>query len=220
MPDPSFMKAYPLFGPVFPLHSFRAVDLSITNKALGDALGDPVSCQQYLDRYLDSTGGRVAYGGYLERRALYQGFSHFNPSGEASREFHLGVDFWAPKGTVVYAPWDGKVHSWANRTEPGDYGPVILLEHTLAEGTLFSLYGHLSQGSLTGLFPGKAFRQGEALASLGGPAENGGYAPHLHFQLIRDPEGYQGDYPGVCARGSLDYYRKNCPDPLVCLGYF
>ncbi|MCO5724000.1 peptidoglycan DD-metalloendopeptidase family protein [Robiginitalea marina] len=214
------MKAYPLFGPGLPPDTFREVDLSIANKALGDALRDPASCQRYLDGFLAGSGGRVAYGGYLERRALYQGFSHFNPEGEASREFHLGVDFWAPEGTVVYAPWDGKVHSWANRTEPGDYGPVILLEHTLAGQGLFSLYGHLSEGSLIGLYPGKEFRQGEALASLGGPAENGGYAPHLHFQLIRDPEGYQGDYPGVCARASLEYYRKNCPDPLAYLGYF
>jgi hypothetical protein len=45
------------------------------------------------------------------------------------------------------------------------------------------------------------------------PTENGGWPPHLHFQLIRDIQHYHGDYPGVCAKRDVDFYACNCPDP-------
>jgi len=48
---------------------------------------------------------------------------------------------------------------------------------------------------------------------LGKPDENGGWPPHLHFQLIRDMQGFVGDYPGVCAKQDLTFYANNCPDP-------
>ncbi|MGB5188485.1 MAG: peptidase M23, partial [Robiginitalea sp.] len=57
------------------------------------------------------------------------------------------------------------------------------------------------------------------IGRLGSAKENGGYAPHLHFQLIRDLEGFRGDYPGVCALQQLEFYRQNCPDPMKYLNY-
>lgn len=166
-----------------------------------------------------ATGARVAYGGYLEPRKIYQPYQHFENTGAPVRNIHLGVDFWAPAGTHVLCPLDGAVHSWANRDFPGDYGGVILLEHDKQGAPLFSLYGHLSAASLQGLRPGLRFKAGQRLGQLGTFAENGGWYPHLHFQLIRDPQHWQGDYPGVCAAEDLAFYRNNCPDPLPFLNY-
>ncbi len=211
------MESHMLLDPGISSSQYFRVDLSITNDALGDALKDPESCQEYLDRVLEKHKKRVAFGGYLERRGLYDGFGHFNPGESGKREYHLGVDFWAPAGTSVHTPWKGRVHSWANRTGRGDYGPVILLEHFVHGKPLYSLYGHLSAGSLDGLFEGKEFKMGQKVGRLGTASENGGYAPHLHFQLIRDVQGFRGDYPGVCALEQLEFYSENCPDPLEYL---
>jgi murein DD-endopeptidase MepM/ murein hydrolase activator NlpD len=213
------MTSMPLLNPGLSLSQYFHVDLSQANKHLGDALKDPESCQEYLDRVLKANKKGVAFGGYLEKRGLYTGFEHFNKSEAAGREFHLGVDFWAPSGTSVHTPWAGRVHSWANRIIPGDYGPVVILQYEILGEHLYGLYGHLSLQSLSGLSEGMEFQAGEKIGSLGTARENGGYAPHLHFQLIRDMQGFQGDYPGVCAFSDLVYYRQNCPDPMKFLNY-
>lgn len=179
----------------------------------------PESYPGHLARLLSETRAEVAYGGYLEPRRLYRDFGHFDGPGSPVRNIHLGVDFWAPAGTGVLCPFPGRVHSFANRSTPGDYGPVIILEHEVEGAPLFSLYGHLSAASLVGLGTGRRFEAGERLGSLGHMHENVGYEPHLHFQLIRDPGTWHGDYPGVCAFEDLAYYRENCPDPLPFLGY-
>lgn len=179
---------------------------------------DATQVEQTVMACLRQPGVRVAYGGYLEARNLYAGFTHFDPGSGRVRNIHLGLDLWAPAGTAVLAPESGKVHSWDNRTGPGDYGGIVLLEHPTPNGVIFTLYGHLSPESLQGLTPGCPFVQGEVIGSLGTPSENGGYFPHLHFQVIRNLEGYRGDYPGVCCREELDHYRTNCPDPIPYLG--
>lgn len=214
------MTPHVLFGEEFDLSTYRKVDLSVKNPNLGNALVSPKECQHFLDNFLKQNSGKVAFGGYMERRGLYGNFVHFNPGGQQDRDIHLGVDFWAPAGTGVYAPWDGKVHSWANRDQTGDYGPVILLEHQLRGKTLYTLFGHLSTDSLEGLAVGRKYLKGDRLGSLGGPRVNGGYAPHLHFQLIKDLEGYRGDYPGVSSLSRIEFYRENCPDPMIFLSYF
>ena len=214
------MRAHPVLDPGIPLSKYRYADLSVSNPDLREGFKDVGACQAYLDRVLQREGGAVAWGGYLERRNLYQGFTHFNPAGATRREYHLGLDFWAPGGTGVYAPWKGTVHSWGHLRAPGDYGPVIILEHILGGSPLFALYGHLSPESLHGLYPGKPVGAGQQLGWLGAPRDNGGYAPHLHFQLIRDLQGCKGDYPGVCASAELSLYSHNCPNPMEWLGYF
>jgi murein DD-endopeptidase MepM/ murein hydrolase activator NlpD len=86
------------------------------------------------------------------------------------------------------------------------------------DGTIFyTLYGHLSRSSLLGLQVGQMVSQGEQIAKLGEPAENGDYAPHLHFQLILDLQGRSGDYPGVCCASDLAFFRVNCLDPNLLL---
>ena len=101
----------------------------------------------------------------------------------------------------------------------GDYGPTIILEHTPVAGLKFhTLYGHLDRDSLKGLKPGTAFMAGEKIAQLGTRRENGGWSPHLHFQIILDIGSAKGDYPGVAKRSEQDKWLAICPDPAKLLG--
>ena len=78
---------------------------------------------------------------------------------------------------------------------------------------MYSLYGHLASSDLDTLVVGAKVTAGQTLCHLGKPDENGGWPPHLHFQLIRDMQGFQGDYPGVCSQRDVKFYADNCPNP-------
>lgn len=199
------------------LSAYCAINLSSANKDL-DAfdITDPNECQDYINQILLANGGQVAYGGYLEKRNLYSNSERFAEG--AQRNIHLGMDFWHEAGTKVLAPLNGVVHSFKNNSDKGNYGPTIILEHNLSGVTFYSLFGHLSLDSLKGLSIGMPFKRGTVLATLGETAINVNYAPHLHFQLISDIQGYVGDYPGVCSSINLDFYQNNCPDPNFLLG--
>ncbi|MFX0558194.1 peptidoglycan DD-metalloendopeptidase family protein [Maribacter sp. CXY002] len=200
------------------MDSYVPMDLSINNGSLKVFdITDPVACQVYIDEVLEQKKGKVAYGGYLEQRNLYADKSNFNAANGLKRDIHLGVDFWCDAHTEVITPIDGVVHSFKNNAVSGDYGPTIVLRHDEGIHTFFSLYGHLSLASLDDLFEGKVFKKGSVLGALGTPDINVNYAPHLHFQLIKDMQGYQGDYPGVCAAKDLDYFQNNCPNPNLLL---
>ena len=85
----------------------------------------------------------------------------------------------------------------------------------------YSLYGHLGKSHFHLWKKGMVVKMGDEVASIGPREENGGWIPHLHFQIILDMEGKEGDYPGVSSRVMLDHYRSNCPDPeaLIKRGY-
>ena len=197
---------------------YTPLDLSIANTELkGYDITDYRSCQSYIDLILERHRATVAYGGYLEKRNLYTQTASFTSNGVPIRNVHLGIDYWCKSGTKVLAPLSGTVHSFENNKSIGDYGPTIILEHQLEHFTFYSLYGHLSKESIDGIAIGDSFQKGEVLAKLGTPDINVNYAPHLHFQLIRDIEGNRGDYPGVCSFDKLPYYSQNCPDPNILL---
>ena len=64
---------------------------------------------------------------------------------------------------------------------------------------------------------GTVIRGGQSFAHFGNVQENGHWPPHLHFQVVIDMEGKQGDYPGVCALSERNKYLSNCPDPDIIL---
>lgn len=201
-----------------PLVSYRPLDLSTSNTDLKTIqITDPEVCEEYINTLLKNNTGRVAYGGYLEQRNLYADKASFSGNPAAQRNIHLGVDFWCTAGTTVIVPLTGTVHSFKNNDTMGDYGPTVVLAHELQGYRFYTLYGHLSLESLDGLEIGKHFNAGTVLGSLGTADINVNYAPHLHFQIIRDLETYFGDYPGVCSWKDLDYYKQNCPDPNLLL---
>jgi 4-aminobutyrate aminotransferase-like enzyme len=123
-------------------------------------------------------------------------------------------------GSPVFAPLDGVIHSFANNAAPLDYGPAIIVEHDADEGriTFFTLYGHLSEDSLEGIHTGKLVKRGDRIASIGAPPTNGGWPPHLHFQVITDMLGKQGDFPGVAPASQREVWLSICPNPNLILG--
>ncbi len=131
--------------------------------------------------------------------------------------FVLGIDLWTAAGTPVYAPWDATVHSWRDNEGFGDYGPTIILKHTIADQSFFTLYGHLSRSSLTTLTVGQTIGKNERVGEIGPYPENGDWPPHLHFQVITDLQGWVGDFPGVVAPSRQDYYAKICLDPALLI---
>ena len=209
-------EALLVLDPNIALEDYVNIDLSVNNKELTHldiSLHDV--CEAYIDEYLKDHKARVAYGGYLEERNLYQNTNNF--IGSQERNMHLGIDLWCSAGTEVLAVFEGEIHSFQNNKQSGDYGPTLIIKHSIEDQVFYSLYGHLSRQSLKGLKVGAEVHRGETIARLGTPDENVGYAPHLHFQLIRDLECKSGDYPGVCAKKDLDFYRANCPDPNLLL---
>jgi len=208
----------PILDNNIPLSEYCPIDLSTTNRELDDYdISNAEECQHYVNAVLQRNKATVAYGGYLEKRDLYGSSERFQE--DVPRNIHLGMDFWCEEGTAVIAPFDGLVHSFANNSDFGNYGPTILLSHEISGTVFHTLYGHLSLNSLKNISIGKAIVKGSAFASLGTSSVNVGYAPHLHFQLILDLGKYHGDYPGVCSPNDLEYFAGNCPDPNLLLGY-
>jgi len=201
---------------------YTPLDLSRDNVALDiEVLKDPERHHLELQEFLKEKDAKVAYGGYLEQRKLYDRSDYFQAAHpDDTRNIHLGIDLWCDAGTEVIAPLGGKIHSFQENTNFGDYGPTIILRHTIEEYTFHTLYGHLSKSSLDGLEVGKEVKAGQQIASLGKPFENGDYAPHLHFQIVIDMQGNQGDYPGVCSKNTLEFYKQNCPDPNILLNIY
>ena len=196
--------------PLSPANSV-ILDLSATNKELEPSIYANISAFcAYIEQKL---GAKKGIGGYLEHRVIYEAHENFATDSADFRNIHLGVDIWGAAGTPVYAPLAGELHSFQINPGSGNYGPTIILFHP-SEG-IYSLYGHLAEQDLEGLSVGMPIAAGQLLCHLGGPNENGGWPPHLHFQLIRDMQGFTGDYPGVCSQRDLAFFANNCPDPLT-----
>lgn len=169
-----------------------------------------------VQQMLQEQNATIGVGGYMENRFIYRRSHHFDVA-EESRDLHLGVDVWVPAGTAVFAPLDGKVHSFADNANFGDYGPTIILEHELEGVTFYTLYGHLNIACLDGLLVGKEVRKGDKIAEVGPYPENGDWPPHLHFQVMCSMEEKHGDYPGVARLSEQAMYEGLCPNPNLIL---
>jgi murein DD-endopeptidase MepM/ murein hydrolase activator NlpD len=143
------------------------------------------------------------------------------------RDLHVGIDIGAPAGTEVHSFADGVIHSFGINDEAGSYGPTIVVEHQLswpptsnnehAVRPVWALYGHLSTESLDDLEVGQSVQKGALLATMGTKAENGGWEPHVHFQLsLVEPE--KPDLPGVVRRDEREQMLQDYPDPRLVLG--
>ena len=209
------------YAPVVPFdwskEPFLTLDFSENNPELPLVnVQDTTQFSDYIFGKLRAAGARVGVGGYNEHRVIYGRSPHFQQTA-APRCVHLGTDIWAAADTPVFAPLAARVHSFSNNAHFGDYGPTIILEHQLDSGPLYSLYGHLSLGSLEGLYEGKPIEKGQQIGTFGSYPTNGDWPPHLHFQLITDLLGMKGDFPGVCALPDREKFLQICPDPTPWL---
>jgi 4-aminobutyrate aminotransferase-like enzyme/Ser/Thr protein kinase RdoA (MazF antagonist) len=197
-------------------------DLSVGSPFLGadPASAEPTRLSARLFGAIQQAGVAVGVGRYDEARGLYVSplFGSGRRATDERRTIHLGVDLFVEPGTTVHAPLPGVVHALANNAAAQDYGPVVILRHEAGDGTpFFTLYGHLSDDSLAALSVGQKVDAGQEIARVGAPPGNGGWPPHLHFQLILDLLEEDAAFPGVALPSQRAVWTSLSPDPNLVL---
>ena len=120
-------------------------------------------------------------------------------------------------GTPCMAFMDGEISHFGYNPAAGDYCNVVITNHWISGTKVWALYGHLDAASIEDKKIGQRVVAGEVVAWFGSYEENGGWEPHLHFQLsLIEPETH--DMPGVVAPGDRDQALKDYPDPRNVLG--
>ncbi len=133
------------------------------------------------------------------------------------RNLHIGIDIGGPVGTPCMAFMEGEISHFGYNPEPGDYGYVVITKHSIGGESFWALYGHLNSKSVEGKFVGQKVLAGEVIAWFGEFDENGGWEPHLHFQLsLIEPVTH--DLPGVVAPEDRGEALRDYPDPRLVLG--
>jgi 4-aminobutyrate aminotransferase-like enzyme/Ser/Thr protein kinase RdoA (MazF antagonist) len=200
----------------------RVFDLSAGSKFLGanPKAAETPGLTSAIFSEMKRAGVSLGVGRYDEARLLYTSplfGANENPTDER-RTIHLGMDLFVEPGTKIYAPLDGVVHVLANNQAPLDYGPVVILRHVTGDGQeFFTLYGHLSKETLRTLKAGQQIPKGHAFAGVGTAKENGGWPPHVHFQIILDLLDRGKDFPGVGYASERAVWASLSPDPNLLL---
>lgn len=117
---------------------------------------------------------------------ISSGFGNRTDPFTNGRAFHPGIDFPAPKGTIVYSAGAGTV-SFVGQIN--GYGNVVEVTHATG---LITRYGHLSAFIAK---QGDKVEAGTPIARVGSTGRSTG--PHLHFEVRRndqpiDPQVYLG----------------------------
>jgi len=202
-------------------------DFSVGSTFLGadPSAAEPAALAGRTFAEMKHMGASVGIGRYDEARAIYTsklfGIGE-NPTDER-RTIHLGIDLQVAPGSAVRAPLDAVVHAFANNQAPLDYGPVVILRHSFPDPRgeaqqFFTLYGHLNTQTLATLGLGQKIARGEKFGEVGTMEENGGWPPHLHFQIITDLLDYGTDFPGVARASERPVWTSLSPDPNLLLG--
>lgn len=152
-------------------------------------------------------------GKYNEKRPDIYTSSLFS----AKRNIHMGIDIFAPVNTPIHAFSDGEIFLFGYNGGDLDYGYTLVTQHSVDGAALYSLYGHLSEMSLKGKKEKQKIVRGEVIAWIGDRRENGGWFPHLHFQLSYEKPD-KPDMPGVVAEDDLPGALVKYPDPRLVLG--
>src|SRR3984893_6637811 len=194
------------------------LDLSLGSEFLG---ADPRESEtsaltRKVSQRMEEAKVSIAIGRYDEARLLYTSplFGAGASSLEERRTIHLGMDLFAEPGTSIHAPLDGVIHTLANNAALLDYGPLVILQHDAGDaGAFVTLYGHLDKESLARLKIGQRIARGEKFARIGTFNENGGWPPHLHFQIILDLLDLDANFPGVSYASQCAVWSSLSPDP-------
>ncbi len=199
-----------------------AIDWSVTSPlAAHPEIAAPVA-QQTLQtaRIMEDAGAAVGVGRFGEPRLVYAGPEYAVPTnaGPGWRTVHLGVDLSCPPGTPVQALCDGVVERVDDDAVDGGYGPVVTIRHAPPDcPAFFTLSGHLSRASVAAIAPGQEVRGGDAIGAVGEPHENGGWPPHLHFQVMTDLLDLDRPFPGVAEPGQWDAWAGLIVAPATAL---
>ena len=178
----------------------------------------PAFSDHRFDNWFHALAVPYGIGLYGEHRSVYASAQFADLASPERRTVHLGIDVFAPAGTPLYAPLSGKVRHLTYQSDPLDYGNVLILEHDDGPAPYFTLYGHLGGSLPDVLTEGDRVAAGDLIAHLGDWPENGGWAPHLHFQIMTSMlEQTGGNFFGVGHASLWDVWSQICPDPNVIL---
>jgi 4-aminobutyrate aminotransferase-like enzyme/Ser/Thr protein kinase RdoA (MazF antagonist) len=196
---------------------FQHIDLGMSSSLLGNYADYKYSHQfeKRLNDLIDNNPNTIWAGGYGEVRPFYTDAAFKIPGNEGYelRTIHLGTDFWAKAGEAIKALFDGEVVACYDNAGDKDYGPVIILKHTINEQlSFFMLYGHLSRESLNKRI-GQNIKAGEVIATIGTKEVNGNWPPHLHLQIIMNLLGNENNFDGVARPSLWPVFNSLCPDP-------
>ena len=178
----------------------------------------PAYSDRAFDAWFAAKGVAYGLGPYGEKRTVYTSDQFADSASPERRMIHLGVDVFAPAGTPMYAPLPGRVAHVTYNADPLDYGHTLILEHQVGGLRFWTLYGHLA-GTLPGLCRvGQEIAQGALIAHLGDWHENGGWAAHVHFQIMTDMLDQRGgNFFGVGQQSLWDIWQDICLDPDLIL---
>lgn len=90
-------------------------------------------------------------------------------------QFHNGVDLAAPKGTAIYAAYDGQVVAATKHSTMGNY---VMIDHG---DDLYTVYMH---ASVLYVSKGDMVKRGDTIAAVGMTGRATGY--HLHFGVRKN----------------------------------
>lgn len=191
------------------------LSVGVEELARDSAFATAEKFSETLEKLLINSGKKYGVGGYMEVRPFYNTESYKKKTwiGNRWRTMHLGVDLWCEAGTLVYAPVPCEVFSVYDNNIPGDYGPTVILKMTGIDYDLYFLYGHMSRETLRELEKGKVLKAGEKVGTIGTAMENGGWPPHLHFQVIRSIFHNTHNFNGLCDPQYSDFWKQVCPSP-------
>lgn len=134
---------------------------------------------------------------------------------EHKNYIHLGIDLVIPVDTSVFCPFLGRVYAIKNCVHQYDFGTTVIVEHKLYNLNFYTLYGHLSPNVLVEV--DHVVDAGTKIGSIGCENTNGGWPPHLHFQILSSDLVSRTYFQGVsdpqCAKEAL----LHCPDPNLIL---
>ena len=196
------------------------LDLSISSPDLtGRDSDDTADFSNRVFQQMRSDGLTLGIGRFMEPRGFYLADQFEGRSGDPRerRTIHLGIDVFQEPGTEIHAPLAGRVHTVRENKNRLDYGPTLILEHSAPSGLFWTLYGHLEKASVENLKTGDSIDAGHPIARIGTYPENGDWPPHLHFQIITDLMGFEGNFPGVALPRDRTVWASFCPNPNLIL---
>ena len=196
------------------------LDLSISSPDLtGRDSDDTADFSNRVFQKMRSDGLTLGIGRFMEPRGFYLADQFEGRSGDPRerRTIHLGIDVFQEPGTEIHAPLAGRVHTVRENKNRLDYGPTLILEPSAPSGLFWTLYGHLEKASVENLKTGDSIDAGHPIARIGTYPENGDWPPHLHFQIITDLMGFEGNFPGVALPRDRTVWASFCPNPNLIL---
>jgi len=206
----------------FDLRRAGRVVISLAEGAPATSFAGPVESWEWMQAQMDAAGAQVVVGRYDEDRSCYAG-EQFRTDAPEPRSVHTGIDLFITDGTPVHAMLPGTVETVVDNAYEYDYGPTVVLRHHTGDGTPFwVLYGHLSRRTLTTVTPGQAVAAGDVVGFIGDHTVNGGWAPHVHLQimtdLMADPDkGFDGNFEGAGEPSRMAIWKAIVPDVNLLL---